>query len=998
MPLAAAAITWDRVACRAAPRRAQRGARAAGPGRRAGRAAARGRAGRPRARRQRRSSTPSPARPAASWAATSPRCSATSRTGPRRHRGDAAAPRRSSTSCTSACGSPPTATAWCSASSAPRAPRASTTTTGVPGSNAATARDLGLTCGVGAPIVTEGRVWGAITVLGRRAAAADRRDAPRAVRRARRHGDRQRPGPGRRCRALADEQAALRRVAELVARGARRRRCSPPSRREASRPARRPGHDADALRRRPRARGRRHAPTGPRRSARPSRSSADTLPDWIRRDGRVVRVDDYTRERDAGSWRPGVRPRRAVAASRSRSRARCGACSTATTDGPRSRPAPRTASQQFAELAAAAIANAENNAKLIASRARVVATADETRRRLQRDVHDGAQQRLVHTLITLKLARDAVAAGGAAAELVDEALTHAERANSELRDIVRGILPAVAHPRRPARRTRVAGRATSPLPVDAPRRPRRGCPPHIETTAYFVVAEALTNVVKHAQASRAAVTSPSGGTASRSRSATTAWAAPTRARHRADRLARPRRRRRGHADDHQPGGRRHHAQRHVAARRSRQGPTSQQVAEPIRGKHLTMTPAVALVFESLSDAAPLADMVLGLMPDAAVMVVDPDLRVVLMRGAVYERHGYDVAAAIGRDLHDVIPAASWARLGEHWGAALAGESRTLDCRVRGRRERLLAALRACCGRRPAWSGRSWSPRTSPTGAGARPGRSPPRSSRPPSARLGSLALAGRLGRSCSTQAARVLHETLASDLDHGARAHRRTAASSIRASAGEAPPHPPEPSPQLRALAPHCAKPGRRCSAPTSPPRRTSAPRARRRGILSLVAAAPGGPGQRRSGAWWRAAADVPRSPRTTSPSSSRSRHVLMAAIERERAVVAAAAADSLRSRFWRASRTTCSRSSPPTGASSRSAARWQRVLGWAPEELIGRAALELVVPEERDRPPQAERRPRHAWRRHRVRGRQPVSGQGRLVRGGCSGACIRAPTARCTP
>lgn len=90
----------------------------------------------------------------------------------------------------------------------------------------------------------------------------------------------------------------------------------------------------------------------------------------------------------------------------------------------------------FAELAAVAIANAETKAKLTASRARVVATADETRRRLQRDVHDGAQQRLVHTLIALRLARDALVAGASPADLIDEALTNAERANNELRDVV----------------------------------------------------------------------------------------------------------------------------------------------------------------------------------------------------------------------------------------------------------------------------------------------------------------------------------------------------------------------------------------------------------------------------------------------------------------------------------------------------------------------------------------------------------------------------------
>ena len=81
----------------------------------------------------------------------------------------------------------------------------------------------------------------------------------------------------------------------------------------------------------------------------------------------------------------------------------------------------------FAELVAAAIANAENRAKLTASRARVVATADETRRRLQRDVHDGAQQRLVHTIIALKLARDLLSPDDPASALLQEGLSHAER-------------------------------------------------------------------------------------------------------------------------------------------------------------------------------------------------------------------------------------------------------------------------------------------------------------------------------------------------------------------------------------------------------------------------------------------------------------------------------------------------------------------------------------------------------------------------------------------
>lgn len=157
----------------------------------------------------------------------------------------------------------------------------------------------------------------------------------------------------------------------------------------------------------------------------------------------------------------------------------------------------------FAELAGAAIANAENREKLTASRARVVATADETRRRLQRDVHDGAQQRLVHTIIALKLARDALAAGGSAVDLVAEALRHAERANTDLRDMVRGILPEALTRGGLARGLEsLVADLCVPVHVDAavPR-----LPAGIETTTFFVVAEALANVVKHASASAATV-------------------------------------------------------------------------------------------------------------------------------------------------------------------------------------------------------------------------------------------------------------------------------------------------------------------------------------------------------------------------------------------------------------------------------------------------------------------------------------------------------------
>ena len=158
----------------------------------------------------------------------------------------------------------------------------------------------------------------------------------------------------------------------------------------------------------------------------------------------------------------------------------------------------------FADLIAAAIVNAANRDGLTRSRARVIAAADDARRRLQRDVHDGAQQRLVHTIITLKLARDRVAGGGDVGELLAEALANAEEANRQLRDVVRGVLPASL-----TRAGLAAGIGSLisglPLPVDVVLDvPRLGTA--VETTAYFTVAEAINNAVKHSRATGIRVT------------------------------------------------------------------------------------------------------------------------------------------------------------------------------------------------------------------------------------------------------------------------------------------------------------------------------------------------------------------------------------------------------------------------------------------------------------------------------------------------------------
>jgi signal transduction histidine kinase len=134
-----------------------------------------------------------------------------------------------------------------------------------------------------------------------------------------------------------------------------------------------------------------------------------------------------------------------------------------------------------------------------------LAAADEERRRVVRDLHDGAQQRLVHSVLTLKLAQGELQGQeGQAQELVNEALAHVQNATAELRELAHGILPGVlAHGGLPAATRALASRMTIPVEIDVsvPRLPEQ-----IEATAYFVVAEALTNVAKHARAQHATVT------------------------------------------------------------------------------------------------------------------------------------------------------------------------------------------------------------------------------------------------------------------------------------------------------------------------------------------------------------------------------------------------------------------------------------------------------------------------------------------------------------
>ncbi len=141
---------------------------------------------------------------------------------------------------------------------------------------------------------------------------------------------------------------------------------------------------------------------------------------------------------------------------------------------------------------------------LTQTRTGVVDAADAERRRLERDLHDGTQQRLVSLAVNLGLARVQARTAQEARQALAEAHEEAKVALAELRNLIRGLHPAVLEDRGlDAALSGIAARLPIPvrLTVDVPRRP----PPTIEAVAYFVVSEGLTNITKHAQASQAEV-------------------------------------------------------------------------------------------------------------------------------------------------------------------------------------------------------------------------------------------------------------------------------------------------------------------------------------------------------------------------------------------------------------------------------------------------------------------------------------------------------------
>ena len=162
---------------------------------------------------------------------------------------------------------------------------------------------------------------------------------------------------------------------------------------------------------------------------------------------------------------------------------------------------------EFAELVATAIAAATTRAELIASRARIVAAADHARRRLERDIHDGAQQRLISLGLKLRLAEESVPSErDDLKSMLSESVSGLTDVFEELQEISRGIHPVIL-----SKGGLTAGFKTlarrSAVPVNLDIAIEQRLPDSVEVAAYYVVAEALTNAAKHAQASEVTVRS-----------------------------------------------------------------------------------------------------------------------------------------------------------------------------------------------------------------------------------------------------------------------------------------------------------------------------------------------------------------------------------------------------------------------------------------------------------------------------------------------------------
>jgi signal transduction histidine kinase len=374
----------------------------------------------------------------------------------------------------------------------------------LPGALAAGAREAGIGATAGAPIIVAGSVWGAMGASSPDAGLPDQIEDRlaeftelMAIAIANTESREQ-------LARLADEQSALRRVATLVA-----ERAPPTAVFEAvvAEVGRLGPTDAAALSRYEvdgtitvigdwsKSGG--YRPIGTRHPI-----DAGTLAAQILETGQPARLDSYVGM--SGSVVDAIRGlgwRASVGAPLTVEGRLWGVLAIGSTTDQPLPPGTESGLAEFAALVAAAIANAESRAELNASRARIVATADATRRRIERDLHDGVQQRLVSLALELRTAEQVVPD-----ELHDQRAALARAADgltgvlNELREIARGIHPAILAEGGlgPALKT-LARRSVVPVELELPAELR--LPEAIEVAAYYVVSETMTNAAKHAHAS-----------------------------------------------------------------------------------------------------------------------------------------------------------------------------------------------------------------------------------------------------------------------------------------------------------------------------------------------------------------------------------------------------------------------------------------------------------------------------------------------------------------
>jgi signal transduction histidine kinase len=372
--------------------------------------------------------------------------------------------------------------------------------TNATGPVAAVADAWGIRSAVGAPISVEGRLWGVMSVVStheeplpagtevRLAGFTELVAAAIANAQARVE-----------LRGFADTQAALRRLATLVARGAPPEAVFAAATNEALRysgkgTARMIRFELDGTATLVANEGatRPDMEVGERWEGYPKNGLTAT----VRRTGKAARVDDYSAiEGGDGTLREGIRSAVAVPIHVN------GRLWGLIAVGPG--PLPPDLEQrmaQFTDLVATAVANAQNRAELITSRARIVAASDEARRRIERDLHDGAQQRLLALALRLGSAAAApLESDGLRTEITDVAAGLMD-AIDELREISRGIHPAILSRAGLRQALRALGRR-SPIPMEVDVRIDGRLPEHVEVAAYYVVSEMLTNAAKHARAS-----------------------------------------------------------------------------------------------------------------------------------------------------------------------------------------------------------------------------------------------------------------------------------------------------------------------------------------------------------------------------------------------------------------------------------------------------------------------------------------------------------------